>query len=294
MSFPSIENYRIVRKICKKLCFTLYEAVDEINEKRRFLKVLDENFCSDGICVYHFLNGARLSSLLNSDQICKIYHYGKVNNHFIIVSEPIDSKPLSLFIHEEFPSSLQKIADVVSKIAKALRYAHLRGVVHGLLNPCSIFITDNGAIKIDDFCYYWIPPYLFNIEDAEALYLSYHISPECYQGIEKIDGRADIYSLGIILLQFLTDYVPFNGENMIPGKNNHLPISIQSLRKLFSSYPKRLEEILVKTMNKNPEQRFWNLKNFINELRLLRFESLTYSKTPGGAAEKSNFRKKSK
>ncbi|MFQ6113807.1 MAG: serine/threonine protein kinase [bacterium] len=294
MIFPNIGNYKVVRKICKKLCFTLYEAVDEINEKRRFLKVLDESFHSDGICVYHFLNGARLSSLLDSEHVCKIYQYGKVNDHYIIVSEPVDSKPLSLFIHEAFPISLPKIVEVVSKISNTLRHAHLHGVIHGLLNPCSIFVADNSSVKIDDFCYYWIPPYLPKIEDAEALYLSYHISPECYQGIGEIDGRADIYSLGVILLQFLTDYIPFDGENPKTNKNRRLPISISSLHKLLSDYPKRLERILVKTMNKNPEHRFWNLREFMDELRLLKFETLSFSKARSRAAKKSIVRKKSK
>jgi serine/threonine-protein kinase len=277
MSFPHIENFRILRKICKKLCFTLYEAVDIMSEKRIFLKVLDEKFSADGIYIYDFLNGARLSSLLKSKQICKVYDYGKVNDHYIIVSEPIDAKPLSLFVHEEFPIPLKKVVDVVSEIANVLRFAHLRGIVHGLLNPCSIFVADDGSIKIDDFCFHWIVPHLCNLDGTEALYLSYYVSPECYQGTVNIDGRSDIYSLGIILLQILTDDLPFYGEAPV-SKNMNLPISTSSLCDLSLNYPERLEKIITKSLNKNSENRFWNMKDFIEELKLLKSESMTYSK----------------
>ncbi|MFQ5824876.1 MAG: serine/threonine-protein kinase [bacterium] len=265
--------------------------MDKINGKKRFLKVLDENFSIDGINVFLFLNSARMSSLLNSKEICKVYDYGKENDHYIIVSEYINSKPLNLFIHEEFPIPLKQIVDVISKIAMALRYAHQHGVVHGLLNPCSIFITDDGSIKIDDFCFHWITTHLSTIEDAEAIFLSYHISPELFKRIEKIDGRADIYSLGVILLQLLTDYTPINGNENGSIQNMRLPASIPSLCNLLADYPSRLEKIVSKSLDRNPENRYWNLKEFIDDLKLLKSKYLVSSKSYGKRNTVVNFKK---
>ncbi len=280
MNFSHIENCRIIRKICKKLCFTLYEAVDEMNEKGAFLKVLDEKFSSDRMCVNQFLKGARLQSSLDYEGICKVYRYGKVHGLNIIVSERTDSIPLGLFIHEELPIDFDRVVEIISKIAKSLRFAHLRGLVHGILNPGSIFIQDNGGIKIDDFCYHWLTPYLSEIEGAEATYLSYHIAPECYQKMVTIDGRADIYSLGVILLQFFIDYIPFNGEKKTTSKNRRFPISEFQLEKVLSDYPEALQKIITKSLNLNPDQRYWNLRDFIEDLKLLKDEYIVHATPP--------------
>lgn len=277
MAFPEFDKYRVIREICRKYCFTLFEVQDIIEGKRRFLKVLDQDLATNGVNIFNFLNGARMSSLLNSHQICKIYFYGREREHFVIVSEPNGLRTLSLYIHEAFPLPLDQVVTLTTKIARILRHAHLRGVVHGLLNPSSIYVDENEDFKIDDFGYAWIMPHLVEIDDAEAIYLSYHIAPEICQGQEKLDGRADIYSLGVILLQLLIDFIPLNYFDNRAAKNQRLNLSLQTLRKVLPDYPKRLDRIILKTLHKNPECRFQNLKQFEKELQLLKNEYLSPS-----------------
>lgn len=285
MAYPKLKKFRIIRKICKKLCFTLYEAQDLLEEKTVFVKILDRSMTSEGVNVFNFLNAARMGSLLEHDNICKIYFYGKDGDHYVVVSEYYEYKTLSLFIHEEFPLALEEVINIMTKVADALRYAHLRGVVHGLLNPSSIYISRHGDIKIDDFHYYWLAPHLCEIADSEAMYLSYHIAPEFVRGLDKIDGRVDIYSLGVVLLQLLTDYIPFNYFDNVALQNKRLIVSLRTLSKILPDYPRKLDTIILKSLNKNPNHRFLNLKEFEQALSKLESE-YTVSASPSNGKQK--------
>ncbi len=273
MTFPTLKKYKITRKVCKKYCFTLFEATDRQTDAKVCLKILDEKLRTERSHAYSFLKSARLGGVLDHDSIARIFYYGKEREHYIIASESYRLKPLNLFIHENFPLTLDRVLDIVVQISQILRYAHLRGVVHGLLNPSSIFLAEDESIKIDDFGFHWLVPYLHELEDAEAIYLSYHIAPEVYKGRE-IDGRSDIYSLGVIFLQLLTDYVPFNYLDHFSIPNKRLNISMGTMRKLFPQYPKRVQVILARTLHQDPERRFQNLSQFEKELQELRGEYL--------------------
>ncbi|MFQ5637317.1 MAG: serine/threonine protein kinase [bacterium] len=280
MSFPKFENFRVIRKICKKFCFTVYEIEDRGEEKRNFLKVLDRKTAQDPVNVYNFLNSGRMSSMLDCNNIVKVHFYGRELNHFVVVSEPIDDRTLSLYIHESSPIPLEKVLDIMIQLAEILRHAHLRGIVHGILNPNSIYINEARTIKIDDFGYSWIARNLLELEETEAMYLTYHIAPEINLRVQKIDGRADIYSLGVILLQLLTGCIPFNPFDNASTKNQRLRISLRTLRKAIPNYPKRLDKVMLKTLNKDPDLRFQNLRHFEKELRLLKDEYLTAFSIP--------------
>ncbi|MCG8604790.1 protein kinase, partial [bacterium] len=219
MSYPDLRRYTIVRKVGRRLCYTLFEARDNQTGSRTFVKILDDALAKDRLHVNKFKQAARIGSLMKHDGIPTISYCGKDRDYYIIASDYNDLQPLSLFIHDEFPIALETVLDIVSKISKILRQAHLQGVIHGMLNPSNIFIDGKGELKIEDFGFYWVAPYLHELEDAEALYLSYHIASEIFKG-QELDGRADMYSLGVILLQLLTEYFPFNALEpvTIPNK----------------------------------------------------------------------------
>jgi len=279
LSELNLKNYKVIRKICRKFCFTVYEAVNLIDEKRRFLKVLDAE-SSDDTCVANFLDGARIASKLGNKNIYKIYSFGKENGHYFIDSEPIDLKPLSLHIHEEYPFHIRKVIGILTRVSTILRDAHLAGIVHGVLNPASIFIAEDNQIKIDDFCHHWIASYFPKIDEAEATYLSYFIAPELFGDNKTFDGRADIYSLGVILIQLLTDGFSLNGFGNSFTEPRHLNGSVTSLRSIYPEHFPQLEKILKLCLNKNPEQRYFNLSEFIADLKSLNVVSSNSEPTP--------------
>jgi len=279
LSGLNLKNYKVIRKICRKFCFTVYEALNLIDENRRFLKVLNGEL-SDDKCAENFLEGARVAGKLDNKNICKVYSFGKENGHYFIDSEPIDSKSLSLHIHEEYPFHLSKVIDILIRVSTILRQAHLAGIIHGVLNPSSLFIVEDGQLRIDDFCHHWIAAYLPKIDESEATYLSYFIAPELFSENQVFDGRADIYSLGVILQQLLTDELPLNGYGKSSAQPRHLNGSVTSLRSLYPEHSPQLDEILKRCLNRNPEQRYFNLSEFVADLESLNVVSSNSEPTP--------------
>ncbi len=270
MALSKIDRFIINKQIAKKFCYILYEAVDETNEQAVFLKVLDEHLTANQQMVYHFLNNARILSLLNHPSICKVYHYGSDDGTYFIASEAIDLAPLSTLIQETFSLSFQDLVEIFMRIGTALRQAHLQGMVHGLLNPNNIFIHKDGAIKIDDFGFSWYIPTLFKSTDKESQYLAQFISPEFYEVKNKIDGRVDIYSMGAILSNLLTGVPPFRGSSVYAIQRAHLSGEIPIMNLVDKGLPIELEALIHKALDRNNGTRFHNLKKFLDTLEVLR------------------------
>jgi serine/threonine protein kinase len=274
MALSKIDRFIITKQIAKKLCYILYEAVDETSEQTVFLKVFDDRLSANQQMVYHFLNNARILSLLNHPSICKVYHYGSDDGTYFIASEAVDLAPLSTLIQETFSLSFQDLIEIFLRIGGALRQAHLQGMVHGLLNPNNIFINKDGSIKIDDFGFNWYIPNLFKNSDNESQYLAQFISPEFYEATSKIDGRVDIYSMGVILCNLLTGAPPFKGSSVYTIQRAHLSSEISSMNLVDKGVPTELEALVHKALDRNNETRFHNLKKFLDMLEVLRRSAL--------------------
>jgi len=269
MKPPQINRLRIGRKICNKFCFTLYEAEDLSRKSNVSLKLLNPDIAKNSLLRNRFLTAAEFGKFLDSPSIPKIDKYGIENEHVFVISEYISAKPLSLFLHEQSPLNFMKVIDIVITVAKILRYAHLKGIVHGLLNPGTIYINDSGTIQIDDFGYDWLIPNLKLIAETEALYLSYYIPQEIFLGKEEIDGRIDVYALGVIFLQLLSDEFIFNGNGHLTLKFHNLNSKIPAVVKHFPE-SEQLSNILKTALNLNIEKRYQNFKDFIDDLNQLK------------------------
>ncbi len=272
MDLTEIRDYQVDGKICNKLCFSLYEGMSRLTGEKRFLKVLDEALSKDETCVFDYLNGARLSSLLECNQVCRVYHYGKEAGHYVIVSEHVAEKSLSLFLQEQFPLDMKHVTDIINNIARTLREVHLRGLVHSVLNPSCIFVNEEGYVKLDDFGYNWAVPYLFQREEPESTYLSHYLSPEVYFHRGRIDGRADIYSLGVVFLQLLTDNFSLNGHVNATFKHSLLLATMHKAKRIYPKNAEQIEKILTRALSLNPGDRYQNMNEFAAAMKVLKPE----------------------
>lgn len=270
MSYPKLKNFRINEKKRGELCYTLYEATEKNSENRVFLKLLNQDFNHDEKTVLNFLGSAQIVKRLNHPNISKIYDSGKDGAFYYIASEFIDSEPLSALILEEFSLSFEDLIQILTEIGVTLRYAHLHGLIHGFLNPQNIFITSDCHIKIDEFGFSWFIPAVFKSEERRALELAQYIAPEFYQAIEKVDGRADIYSLGMILVHLLTGSPAFSGKSVAEIQNQHLHATVPEVNLYDRDLPYELQELIDKTTAKFRDKRFQNLKAFLSLLNDLR------------------------
>lgn len=270
MPFPSLENYKIQKKITTRLCYSLYDAIDKRDNKPVFLKILDQEYSGNQDTVANFTSGARIARMLNHPNIVKIYDSGEDQGHYFISSEPIEFEPLKALILEIFSLSFADLAKIFTNIAKSLTYAHLRGVVHGFLNPNNVYISSNSDIKIDDLGFNWFVPNILTGDLAESTYLAQYIAPEYYRSAEQADGRADIYSVGVVLFEFLTGKTPFNQKNIAAIQEQHLSGKIPPVYYEELQLPVEFSEIINKSINKFIEKRFQNSSEFVRSLEFLK------------------------
>jgi len=270
MPFPSLENFKIQKKITNRLCYSLYDAIDKRDDKPVFLKILDQEYSGDQAAVANFTNGARIARMLNHPNIVKIYDSGEDKGHYFLSSEPIEFEPLKALILEIFSLSFVDLAKIFTNIAKSLTYAHLRGVVHGFLNPNNVYISSNSDIKIDDLGFNWFVPNILTSDTKESTYLAQYIAPEYYRSVDQADGRGDIYSVGVVLFEFLTGNTPFNQQNMAAIKEQHLSGKIPAVHYEELQLPVEFNEIINKSINKFIEKRFQNSSEFVQSLEFLK------------------------
>lgn len=279
MTLKNLDRFKIKNEVGKRLCYTLYDAVDDSDGKAVSVKVFDETRATDKHAVFNFLNGARIASLLDHPDIAKIYHFGSDRGRYFIACEAIVSNPFHSLIKPVFALSFDDLVEIFMRIGKAMRYAHLQGAVHCLLNPDTIFINAEGAIKIDDFGFNWYIPQLLKRTDKEAIQFAYHISPQCHDQ-DKLDGRVDIYSLGTILYHLVNGAPPFKGHTVAALHKQHLAGEYTPINWVEKGLPLELETILQKAITIKDEKRFLNFKDFLDSMELLRRGHLKMAEAP--------------
>jgi serine/threonine-protein kinase len=272
-------NYHLLRRICRKFCFTLYEVRHTHDDSIRFLKVLTSDLAAQTDNVALFFEGARIGQFLKHADMCTVFEYGTKQNSRFMITEHVTMRPLSMLLHESFPLRLKRTIALITRIAAAAQQAHLQGIVHGVLNPTCVYSDGSGPLKVDDFGFQWIAPRLLQLEDAEAVYLSYYLAPEFYLGTQPVDGRADIYSIGAMLLEMLAGDFAFNATVNASCKHHHLQASIAKVQSIYPDNFKKIHLLLSRCLAANPERRYPNFLAFFDALSALRDEK-PYAKRP--------------
>lgn len=271
MDLPVFTKFEVKRILAHKANFTLYDARDRRNGTALHLKVLNRTLAQNESSVYSFLNGARIIKHLNHPNICKIADFGNdEKGGYYFASEPIQSEPLTALILDKFSLAQDDLIEIFVTIGSTLRHAHLHGLVHGMLNPNSIYIKPDGAIKIDDFGFSWYIPAILQQNDANSLQLARYIAPDFYQDANNVDGRADIYSLGLMLHEILACGNPIAGNTIASIQSQHMagnlpPIDLEAL-----GLPQGLQDIIEGCTTVERDLRFQNLREYLNA-----FEKLT-------------------
>lgn len=246
----------------------VYEAFDPLIERNVAIKTIlkssiDKSEVDEAF--KRFRREARAAGRLSHPKIVAIYEYGEDDDMAFIVMELIRGKELKeLFDHEE-SFSINDGLRIVLQILDALDYSHARGVVHRDIKPANILITDDGKIKIADFGIAKIDSSSLT-QVGVVLGTPTYMSPEQFMG-NKVDKRADIYSAGVILYQFLTGVRPFIGGvisimHQVVNKEATPPSTIN--RKVSVE----LDEVVKKAMAKRPEDRFQSAAEFMGALKV--------------------------
>ena len=251
----------------------VYKAYDPQIDRSLALKILKQEWCLDEEYLHRFLREARAAGAFSHPNIVTVYDVGQVPRPYIVI-ELVDGTPLGDAMKPGEPMPVERILSIGIQLADALNYAHRNGVVHRDVKPSNILLLPDGqTIKIADFGIAHIddPGAARKTQAGAVLGTPHYMSPEQVMG-QKIDGRSDLFSAGVILYQLCTGQRPFEADTMatlIYKITQQDPPDVGSIQ---PALPAGLQHIIGKLLTKSPERRFQTgeelAKALRNELRM--------------------------
>jgi serine/threonine-protein kinase len=247
----------------------VYKAYDQVSEKIVTVKILKDEFLTNGDFIDRFKNESKAVSVLSHPNIVKVEGVSFGDQIQYIVMEYIDGITLKDYIRKKKRLSWQEAAGFAVSILHALSHAHEKGVVHRDIKPQNMMISmANRIIKVTDFgIASFIDPDQKSKTIIEKTIGSVHyISPEQAKGA-PVSEKSDIYSIGVMLYEMLTGKPPFEGESAVSVALMQVQKEPKSPRNLCENIPFGLEEITLKAMKKDPNQRFFSAKGMLSALK---------------------------
>lgn len=264
----TLGQYQIIKKIAIGGMATVYKARQASVNRFVAIKVLPTQFAGDRNFVKRFRHEAQAIAALEHVHILPLHDFGTEDGYTYMVMRYITGGTLANYMGK--PISYERIVKIISDIAGALDYAHQRGVIHRDVKPSNILIDEQGEALLTDFGIAKIA------KGANATRLTKtglvlgtpeYIAPEQAEN-EEIDGRSDIYSLGVVMYELLTGRPPYQAHTplaiVMMHVNDTLPPAPRSIN---PDIPEALESIAMKAMAKDPKKRFQTGKKMADALK---------------------------
>jgi serine/threonine-protein kinase len=230
------------------------------------LKVLFSELSADSAFVERFRREAQAAANLSHPNIVPVFDWGETDSTYYIVMEYVDGEALSSIIRTQAPLTSAQAASVASDIAKALAYAHRHGVVHRDVKPGNVLITADGQVKVTDFGIARAMGVDEQItQTGLVMGTATYFSPEQAQGL-GVDGRSDVYALGVVLYEMVAGRPPFVGESPVAIAYQHVREHPQPPSAYNPDVSPALEAIILQAMAKLPKERYQSAEEFRADL----------------------------
>ena len=265
-SFPS--RYEIIRKVRQGGMGEVYQATDKRLKRTVALKFLSAGLMSDPRAREQFIAEARAASALDHPNICTIYEVDETDDRQLYISMAYYHGETLRERLNRGPLELKVMLEIATAVATGLARAHSEGIIHRDIKPSNIFITDDGQVKILDFGLAKLTTESGEISVGPVGTVLY-MSPEQIRG-EKIDGGADIWSLGVVLYEMICGSTPFTGTGAVEVMNAIVNGQPAPLGSRCEAPPVKLERIVTKALIKDPAQRYRTIKALLGDLVAMR------------------------
>ena len=247
-------RYELEEKIGSGGMAEVYKAHDRLLARPVAIKILHEAYRSDVEFIERFHREAKSAARLSHPNIVSIYDVGVAGNDHYIVMEYVQSSTLKKKIQDEGPLDLLIATQIAKDIANGLTHAHANNIVHCDIKPHNILMTEDGRAKITDFGIARAVTESTLTYGGSVIGSVHYFSPEQARG-GSITPKSDVYSLGIVLYEMLTNRLPFTGENPVAIAMKHIEEEPISPSRYRPQIPPMLEAIICRSMSKSPEIR---------------------------------------
>lgn len=247
----------------------VYKATDRLLQRDVAIKILKDQYAEDEEFVKKFSNEALSAARLTHVNIVSVYDIGEdliegKKVHYIVM-EYVDGETLKDKIDRDKVLSNHDIVDYSIQIAQALNQAHLSNIIHRDIKPQNILMDKYGLLKVTDFGIARVSTNATITYTSSILGTVHYISPEQAKG-KFVDEKSDLYSLGVVMYEMATGKVPFDADNSVGIAVMHIQDEPEDPIKLNKNLSPRLNDIIMKLLQKDPQERFKNAKELIRAL----------------------------
>ena len=255
MEPQNIGRYVVKSRIGKGGMATIFLAHDPMFGRDVAVKVLPREFLHDPSFRGRFEREARTIAALEHPAIVPVYDFGEDNGQPYLVMRYMRGGSLADRL-QKGPLSVTEAAHILDRIGAALDHAHQRGIVHRDLKPGNILFDDYGDSFLADFGIVKISEATATFTGGGIVGTPAYMSPEQVHGDKTIDGRSDIYTLGVILFEMLTGQMPFRADTPAKLMMAHVLDPTPRILEVNPNLPTGCNEVIERAMAKNPDQRF--------------------------------------
>lgn len=260
-------RYEILEKIGNGGMATVYKAKCHVLNRFVAVKILRDEFTTDAEFVRRFEIEAQAAASISHPNIVSVYDVGKDGSLYYIVMELVQGKTLKeIIVGEGGPLPWKWSVNIAIQIASALEVAHKNNIVHRDIKPHNIIITEDGVAKVTDFGIAKAVSNSTITAFGTTIGSVHYFSPEHARG-GYTDAKSDLYSLGVVMYEMLTGRVPFDADTPVSIALKHMQEEPIKPIDINPNIPEALNEIILKALKKDPNQRYQSATEMLTDLR---------------------------
>jgi serine/threonine protein kinase len=265
-----IGRYQVLERVGKGGMGVLYRGFDPVLDREVAIKLMHADFSEDTEQMRpRFYREARAAAKLNHRNIVTIFEFAEESNVPYIVMEFLKGTPLGARMNSQPPLTIDDKLNVVAQLCDGLSYAHEQGVVHRDVKPDNVFILEDGQVKLLDFGIAKLQTSTLT-RQGDVLGSASYMSPEQVGGSESVDGRADIFSTGVVLYEMLTGRKPFEGDSPTAVIVKILKDDPNPIDPAATGLPANVIAAVMKALQKDPANRYQTADEMSRDLQNIR------------------------
>lgn len=264
----TLGKYKLIERIGQGGMAQVYKAIQPTIERPVAVKVLHSHLSDSEDFVARFKREARGLGLLQHPHIVHVIDFDVADGVYFMVVDYVPGKTLRAYLDERGVLDYAEALRIAAQLADALAYAHRRGTIHRDIKPANVLFKDetDQHVVLTDFGIGRLLTDATMTMSGSVIGTPAYMSPEAVMG-QRVDARADIYSLGIILYEMVTGHVPYTGNTPMSVIMKQVNEPLPSLRKVKPDMPEALVQLIEKALEKDPAKRFQTADEFLAAIR---------------------------